>query len=333
MAETLLYVEDLTVSFATESDGTPRPSVAGVGFGVGKGEIVGVVGESGSGKTVTARAIAGLLPGNAHIGGTIEFDGTDLAALSGNRARTARRGISYIFQNPVKALDPVFTVGSQLTETLRAQRGLRGSTVESTAIELLASVGIPEPARRMKEYPHAFSGGMAQRVMIALSLAGSPRLLVADEPTSALDVSIQAQILSLLSRLREERGMSIVFISHSLGAVAELCDRIVVMYGGRVLEVGATEQIMRDPRHPYTLGLLQSAPQLRADPQPRDVPFQEIPPAENLLPPTVTGCNFANRCRFARARCTSEPATMRGGGTHGTRCLRSEELFSQAGAA
>ncbi len=331
MAKALLEVTDLAVSFSRGGDGTPRFSVADVDFSVAEGEIVGIVGESGSGKTVTARAIAGLLPSASHVEGSMVFEGTQLAGTQGARARLSRQGVSYIFQNPIKALDPVFTIGSQLIETLKTQRGLRGAAAESAAIELLTSVGIPEPARRMTEYPHSFSGGMAQRVMIALALACNPRLLIADEPTSALDVSIQAQILSLLGRIREQEGTGIVFISHSLGAVAELCDRVIVMYSGRVVEVGPTEEIIRDPRHPYTLGLLESVPQLTAS-EVAEVPFHEIPIAEDLLGPHVAGCNFANRCRFALPECVTTPAEMlEVGPDRATRCIRTDELFATGG--
>lgn len=334
MAKALLEVNDLAVSFSRGDDNAPRFSIADVEFSVAEGEIVGIVGESGSGKTVTARAIAGLLPPASHVEGSMVFEGTELAGTKGARARLSREGVSYIFQNPTKALDPVFTVGSQLTETLRKQRGLRGRAAEAAAIELLVSVGIPEPARRMKEYPHAFSGGMAQRVMIALALACDPRLLIADEPTSALDVSIQAQILSLLSQIRQDKGTGIVFISHSLGAVAELCDRVIVMYSGRVVEVGPTADIIRDPRHPYTLGLLESVPQLKAEQQPAAMPFREIPLAEDLLGPEATGCNFANRCRFALPECAANPAEMLAvASDREARCIRTHELFAREGAA
>lgn len=335
MAKALLDVQDLAVSFARDEAGEPRYSISDVSFTVGEGEIVGVVGESGSGKTVTARAIAGLLPRNANIQGQVEFAGAPLSLGTGAKARRSRSGISYIFQNPTKALDPVFTVGSQLTETLRQQRGLRGREAEQAALELLVSVGIPEPARRMSEYPHAFSGGMAQRVMVALALACDPRLLIADEPTSALDVSIQAQILNLLSRIRDEKGTGMVFISHSLGAVAELCDRVVVMYSGRVVEVGPTAQIISNPRHPYTLGLLESVPQLKAEPiDGATMPFQEIPYGGASLGPSAPGCNFVNRCRFARPECSTTPARMLGiAPAREIRCLRAREIFVEGNAA
>lgn len=331
MAQTLLDVKDLAVSFSTDDSGAPRYSISDVSFSVAEGEIVGIVGESGSGKTVTARAVAGLLPMGTSIGGSIDFGGTDLAKTTGSRVRRSRAGISYIFQNPTKALDPVFTVGAQLTETLRQQRGLRGKAAEKAALDLLVSVGIPEPARRMTEYPHAFSGGMAQRVMVALALACDPRLLIADEPTSALDVSIQAQILNLLAQIRQDDGTGIVFISHSIGAVAELCDRVVVMYSGRVVEVGPTAEIIRRPRHPYTLALLRSVPQLRAEPiSSTAIPFREIPIAGEPLGPSVVGCNFANRCHFALPECSTTPARMVPvGAARETRCLRAGELFGE----
>jgi peptide/nickel transport system ATP-binding protein len=331
VAKALLEINDLAVSFEKNDEGMAQFSIADVSFSVGEGEIVGIVGESGSGKTVTARAIAGLLPPSAQVDGSIGFEGVELTSTKGTRARQGREGISYIFQNPTKALDPVFTVGSQLTETLRRQRGLRGRVAEEAAIELLLSVGIPEPVRRMKEYPHSFSGGMAQRVMTALALACNPRLLIADEPTSALDVSIQAQVLALLRRIRDEEGTGIVFISHSLGAVAELCDRVVVMYSGRVVEVGPTSEIIRDPRHPYTLGLLQAVPQLKVEAlEATDVPFQEIPVAESLIGPSVIGCNFVNRCRFALPECSQAPSEMVAVALgRESRCIRAAELFGE----
>lgn len=330
MAEVLLELRGLTVSFAKKHDGAPKNAIVDVGFSVSEGEIVGVVGESGSGKTVTARAVAGLLQPGANIEGDISYRGADLGKLRGRKARQARNGISYIFQNPNKALDPVFTVGSQLTETLRQQRRLSARDARAAAVELLVSVGIPEPERRMKEYPHALSGGMAQRVMTALALACSPRLLIADEPTSALDVSIQAQILTLLKQIRDEAGTGIVFISHSLGAVAELCDRVVVMYSGRVVEVGPTAQVIRDPRHPYTLGLLNSVPQLRPDkPAGDEVPFRGIPASTTAMSAPAAGCNFANRCQFALPKCTELPSRMiEAESGRLTRCIRADELFA-----
>ncbi|MDV7243347.1 MULTISPECIES: ABC transporter ATP-binding protein [Rhodococcus] len=325
----LLTVSGLNVDF-TQGQGGTRV-VEDVSFQVNSTSIVGVVGESGSGKSVTARAIAGILPGNGTSSGSVVFQDRELVNLSPRPARAARRGMSMIFQNPRMALDPVFTIGSQLTETLRLKQDLSRRSARSQSAELLAAVGIPEPRRRLDDYPHMMSGGMAQRVMIALSLACSPDLLIADEPTSALDVSVQAQILELLKRLRDEIGTAIVFISHDLGAVAELCDDIVVMYNGHVVELGPAAEVIRSPRHPYTEGLLNAVPRLRDSPIGREeLPFNGIPITVTKSSLPSTGCNFAHRCRSAADECRTETVLRPVGPARETRCTRSEPIFSEA---
>lgn len=279
MSTALLSIEGLNVGFRQHRRLTPV--VHGVSFDVAAGSVLGVVGESGSGKSVTARTVAGILAPNGVATGSIRYRGHELVGLTPKQSRVRRQGIAMVFQNPRRALDPVFTVGNQLIETLRGHdRSLTKGQAAYRAGELLAAVGIPEPRRRLGDYPHMMSGGMAQRVMIALALACSPDLLVADEPTSALDVSVQAQILELLLELRRERGTAIVFISHDLGAVAELCDDVVVMFDGRVVEKGPARRVISAPAHSYTNKLLNAVPRLRSAPVPAgELPFVGLGPA------------------------------------------------------
>ncbi|WP_207951262.1 ABC transporter ATP-binding protein [Cupriavidus sp. L7L] len=254
-----LSVEALSVAFQA-SGNAGVVAVQGVSFTLARGESLGIVGESGSGKSVTAKAIAGLLPSPARVSGDIRLQGRSLFAGDHKTLAALRAPVSYIFQNPKAALDPVFTIGSQLVETLRWRQCLGTAAAVERAVALLDAVGIPEPEKRLREFPHTLSGGMAQRVMIALSLACEPELLIADEPTSALDVSIQAQILSLLGELRSQRGASLIFISHDLSAVAELCDRVIVMHAGRAVEAGPTRAVIGSPAHPYTRSLIDAIP-------------------------------------------------------------------------
>ncbi|MFB6675067.1 ABC transporter ATP-binding protein [Streptomyces sp. NPDC056390] len=270
----LLSVDQLTVEFRQHRHSAARV-VHGVSFDVTDGAFVGIVGESGSGKSVTARTVAGILAPNGVATGSVRYRGQERIGLPSKRAQRRREGIAMIFQNPRRALDPVFTVGNQLVETLRTHdRSLTKQQAVERAADLLAAVGIPDPRRRLRDHPHTMSGGMAQRVAIALALACSPDLLIADEPTSALDVSVQAQILDLLLGLRRDRGTALVFISHDLGAVAELCDDIVVMSGGQIVETGPAHQVISSPTHPYTRSLLNAVPRLRGTPLPADeLPF------------------------------------------------------------
>ena len=303
-AEPLLSVEDLRVHFATD-EGVVK-AVDGVSFEVGRGEMLGIVGESGSGKSVANMTILGLTrASNAEISGRIMFEGRDLAELGGEDLRAIRGSeIAMIFQDPLSSLHPFFRVGSQLVEAIQVHRDVGNEQARRRAIELLGLVGIPDAKRRIDEYPHEFSGGMRQRVMIAMALANDPKLLIADEPTTALDVTTQAQILRLIERLREELGMAMIMITHDLGVIAEVADRVMVMYAGEVVETGSLDQIFYDPQHPYTWGLLGSL--TRVD-QPRLARLAQSAgqPPSLIRPPT--GCHFRDRCPHAFDRCTTHP--------------------------
>jgi len=294
--EPLLQVTDLEVRFTTR-DRTVH-AVNGVTFVLRPGETLGIVGESGCGKSVTSLAMLGLLPrsGSTPVG-SVRFDGHDLLKLSRARLRELRgRDVAMIFQDPMTSLNPVLTVGRQLTETLRAHLGYDKSTARDAAGDLLARVGIPDARRRLKEYPHQLSGGMRQRVMIAMAIACGPKLLIADEPTTALDVTIQAQILELLRDLVEHEQMAMMLITHDLGVVAGTCERTAVMYAGRIIETAPTEELFARPQHPYTVGLLASVPRLDTG---RDVRLQPIPGAPRDLTAPPKGCAFEPRCSYA----------------------------------
>lgn len=300
-SEALLRVRDLTVDFGTKGK-KPFRAVDGVSFDVRPGQTVGLVGESGCGKSVTSMAIMGLLPKRGNkVSGTVEFEGTDLLSLSDNQMRERRgRDVAMIFQDPLSSLNPVVPLGIQVTEVIERHRGLSRKQAMPEAKELLDKVGIPDPNRRLKEYPHQLSGGMRQRALIAMALACKPRLLIADEPTTALDVTIQAQILTLLGELVRDSGTALVMITHDLGVVAGLCEEVNVLYGGRIVERAARHDLFAQPRHPYTYGLLQSIPRLdaprgRLNPVPGSV-------ADNL--PWTSACAFAPRCSQPIARCT-----------------------------
>ncbi len=299
MAAPLVRIEGLTVAF----DGAP--AVRGVDLAVHPGEAVGIVGESGSGKSVTWLAALRLLPAKAAVAGRVLLDGRDLLALPLPEVEAVRGGrIGMIFQDPASALNPVLRIRRQLGEVLARHRGLSGAAIAAEARRLLDLVGIPDAARRLDSYPHEMSGGQNQRVMIAMAIAGQPDLLVADEPTTALDVTIQAQILDLLAALRRELGMALVLISHDLGVVAETCDRVAVMYAGRVVEMGPAEPLFDAPRHPYTRGLLDALPTL--DAAERLVAIPGVVPDPRAMPP---GCAFAPRCAHAAPVCLgAEPA-------------------------
>jgi peptide/nickel transport system ATP-binding protein len=291
----LLEVSDLRVEFPTE-DGTVR-AVDGVSYAVARGRTLGIVGESGSGKTVSSLTTMGLTRGQgARISGRIAFDGEDLLTLPEERMRALRGDdLAMIFQDPLSALHPFYRVGWQLVEAIRAHRDVSKASARTRAVELLELVGIPDPHRRVDAYPHELSGGMRHRAMIAMALANEPKLLIADEPTTALDVTVQAQILALMSRLQRELGMAVVIITHDLGVVAEVADEIAVMYAGRIVELGSTEQIFSSPQHPYTWGLLQSIPTLEGS-HGELVPIPGRPPSL-IRPPS--GCHFHPRCPYA----------------------------------
>lgn len=300
----ILEVDDLHVSFAT--DGGVVHAVDGVSFQLDAGEILAIVGESGSGKSVTAQTVLGLTRApNATISGAVRYDGRDLTDLDDRELREVRgERIAMIFQDPMTSLNPVYRVGDQIVEMIRAHRDVSKREARDLAVELLKSVGIPNPERRVRHYPHEFSGGMRQRVMIAMALALDPDVLIADEPTTALDVTVQAQILRLLGKLNEERGLAVVLITHDLGVVAEIADRVAVMYAGQIVEDASLEDAFYDPQHPYTWGLLGSIARLDDDRTARLAQIAGQPPSL-LTPPT--GCRFAARCPHEFEKCSEPP--------------------------
>jgi oligopeptide/dipeptide ABC transporter ATP-binding protein len=321
----LVSVENLRVSLG-HAEGAPE-LLRGVSLEIAPGEIVGLVGESGSGKTMTALAMLRLLPSLVEVSsGAVNFEGKDLLGLGSKALQGVRGGrIAMIFQDPIRHLNPVFTIGQQLETVIRAhaRKRLSKAEVRARSISLLNQVKIVEPERRLQSYPHQFSGGMAQRVMIALALAGSPDLLLADEPTSALDVTVQAEILLLLRTIARKRGMSILFISHNLGAVWQLCDRIVVMYAGQVVEDAPTETIVERPAHPYTQALIGALPKLAVE-RTRLANIKGNMPAVSALP---EGCAFHPRCSLARETCATASPQLRMVGTrHASRCLYAEAV-------
>ena len=317
--EPILQIENLKTSFMT-SNGEVQ-AVRGVSFSVEKGEIVGLVGESGSGKSVTSMSILKLLADTARIKeGTILFVGQDLTQCSRAQMRKIRGGkISMIFQDPMSSLNPLIPVGKQVAEMIREHHPEKSrAQIKQEVLSLFEQVRIPEPEKRFKSFPHEFSGGMRQRVMIAMALANRPELLIADEPTTALDVTIQDQILKQLRELKKEYGTSIIFITHDLGVVAELCDRVVVLYGGLVMEEASIFDIFEHPSHPYTLGLLASIPALDQDKSRRLLPIPGSPP-DMTKPPL--GCPFAPRCPYARVICGQSLPEMRAlSKDHKSRC-------------
>jgi peptide/nickel transport system ATP-binding protein len=325
----LLAIEDLQTHFFTR-DGVVR-AVDGVSYAVEAGETLAVVGESGCGKSVTALSILRLVPSppGRIVGGAIRFEGVDLLQIGEGEMRRIRGNeISMIFQEPMTSLNPVLTVSRQITETLILHQGLTARAAAARAIEMLRLVRIPEPERRARQYPHELSGGMRQRVMIAMALACHPKLLIADEPTTALDVTIQAQILDLMRELKSEIGAAIILITHDLGVVAEMAQRVVVMYAGRKVEEALVGDLFRRPQHPYTLGLLASVPRLgatlgRAEP-PR---LAEIPGTVPSLRDPIVGCAFAPRCAYATERCSREaPPLEAKTAAHLAACFESERL-------
>ncbi len=335
--DVLLEIRDLRTWFDTE-EGTVK-AVDGVNYVIQRGETLGVVGESGCGKSVTAMSILQLLPRPpAHYaGGEIVFEGRDLLTLSEAQLRKVRgNDIAMIFQEPMTSLNPVYTVGNQIGEALMLHRRMTPAEARAASIEMLAKVGIPSPDKRIDEYPHQMSGGMKQRVMIAMALACDPALLIADEPTTALDVTIQAQILDLLRDMQRDLGMSILLITHDLGVVAEMSDHVAVMYASKVVEYATTESLFERPRHPYTFGLFQSLPEMHAahDERLREIPGTVPNPLE-----FPSGCKFRERCFKASDRCAAEEPPLEDvGGGHLLAChhpVTDEELarVSSAGDA
>lgn len=299
MRETLLEVNNLVTEFRT-ADGNVQ-AVRDVSFSVSKGETLCIVGESGCGKSITSLSVIGLLPSNGKIAaGQVKYEGKEIQSLPYEELRKMRGNkISMIFQEPMTALNPVLTVGYQLREPLMLHHGLSKSEAHKQGIDLLKQVGIPYPEKRMSQYPHELSGGMRQRVMIAIALSCHPGLLIADEPTTALDVTIQAQILDLINELKEKLNMGIMLITHDMGVVAEVADKVMVMYAGKKVEEGMVEDIFNNPKHPYTQGLLNSVPNVD-DP---DFELEPIPGSLPSLQEKIQGCRFHPRCKFATAKC------------------------------
>lgn len=326
MSEKLLEIKDERLSFFTPAGEVK--ALNGVSFSMEEGEVLGIVGESGSGKSVTAYSVMGLTahPGKL-IGGTINFNGHQIDKMSEKEMRKIRGNeVSIIFQDPMTSLNPVYTIGNQITEVICLHTGKSKKEAHDRAKELLELVGINEPTKRLKQYPHELSGGMRQRVMIAIALACEPKLLIADEPTTALDVTIQAQILELMQELRKKLGMSIIMITHDLGVVASMCERIAVMYAGHIVEYGTADEIFYEPKHEYTKGLINSIPKLSAQEIERLVPI-EGQPVDLLNPPA--GCPFAPRCANCMKICLREmPPKTELSDTHYSHCwlLQKEEF-------
>jgi oligopeptide/dipeptide ABC transporter ATP-binding protein len=325
MSSPLLDVRDLSVRFG------PVEAVSGVSFTVAAGETLAVVGESGSGKSVSSLAVLGLLGGGRVTAGSIRFEGEELVGAGPERLRRLRGAeIAMIFQNPMSSLDPLFTVGNQVAEALRIHRTASRRDARRRAVELLDEVGLPDPLRRARSYPHELSGGQQQRVMIAMALACEPALLIADEPTTALDVTVEAQILELLRRMQHDHGTALLFVTHDMGVVAEMADRVLVMYAGRVVEQGAVDDVLRDPRNPYTRALIESIP---TPTTPRDLPMPAIAgtvPHPSDLP---GGCRFHPRCPSVLDRCaTDDPPLVDLGPGRTSRCWRHSSVAEVARA-
>ncbi|MDA2956566.1 MAG: ABC transporter ATP-binding protein [Actinomycetota bacterium] len=320
MSESILQIRDLTVTFATPLG--PLVAVRGVDLDVGAGELVAVVGESGSGKSVSFLAAMGLLPSTATVQGSVMLDGVQLVGASAKQMRSVRgRLLSMIFQDPLSALNPVHRIGAQISEMLRAHQKMSERAARARAVELLEVVGIPQPGDRAMQYPHEFSGGMRQRVVIAMAIANSPKVLIADEPTTALDVTVQAQILEVIQKVQKQFGTAVVLITHDLGVVARVCDRVNVMYAGRFVERAAVSDLFDAPTHPYTRGLLASLPQAGKE---RLVPIVGFPP--NMLRPP-SGCAFRARCADAISDCEHAVPELRAVGAAQSACIRAAELM------
>ncbi|MBI4684003.1 MAG: ABC transporter ATP-binding protein [Nitrospirae bacterium] len=320
----LLEINSLSVLFKTPA--TPIKVVSNTSFAIEESEVFGLVGESGCGKSLTALSIMGILPSNAYAEGTIKFKGTNLLKLDRESMRRLRgKELAIIFQEPMTSLNPVLTTGYQISEVMTTHLGFSKKEAYSRTVELLRDVQIPSPEIRIKEYPHQMSGGMRQRVMIAMAIACNPSLLIADEPTTALDVTIQAQILELIQGLREERKMSVLLITHDLGIIAENVRRVAIMYAGRIVELTEVSELFNNPRHPYTVGLLDSLPKgkgIPLKPIPGSVPYPDRLPA---------GCKFSDRCSFAIPECREEEPELRNikegsAPLHLIRCIRAEDI-------
>jgi oligopeptide/dipeptide ABC transporter ATP-binding protein len=321
-APPLLEVSNLRVAFPGEAG--PVTAVNDVSFVLRAGRTLGLVGESGCGKSVTLRALMAMAPEPAEvIGGRVALDGEDVLGLSARRLERLRGSrIGMIFQDPGASLDPVLSVGAQLTEVLRVKRGVGRREARTEAVALLERVGIPAPARRVRDFPHQLSGGLRQRVMIALAMATSPDVLLADEPTTALDVTVQDQILALLADLQAQMGMAMVLVSHDLALIGQHCHEVAVMYAGRIVEFGDVDEVLNNPRHPYTAGLLAAMPDVHEH---RGEPLVTIggqPPDLGALPP---GCSFAPRCSHAAPECQTAPMVL-DRDDHGSACIRAEEV-------
>jgi oligopeptide/dipeptide ABC transporter ATP-binding protein len=329
----LLEVDDLHTVFRTGLGVVP--AVDGISYTVERGETVAIVGESGSGKTAGALSLLRLIPDppGRIVGGRVLFDGRDLLRLGEEEIRQVRGGdIGMVFQEPMTSLNPVLTIERQITETLEQHRGADRTAAQRRAAELLGLVGIADPIRRLKQYPHQLSGGMRQRVMIAIALACDPKLIIADEPTTALDVTIQAQILELMKDLTRRLDVALIIITHNLGVVARYARRVNVMYAGRIVESGSAAAIYHDPRHPYTMALLRSVPRLDRPRQARLDPVEGQPPDLTRLD---QGCAFRRRCRFASDMCAQERLALKPAGERGhlAACFRSSEIAAAPGAA
>ena len=322
---TLLEVKDLKTHFFT-MDGVVK-AVDGVSYDLEEGETLGLVGESGCGKSVSALSVMRLIPNppGQIVGGEILLDGEDILKIDMDDMREIRGAkIAMVFQEPMTSLNPVLTVERQLTETLQLHMGMTKQQAQQEGVNLLTRVGIPDPESRIKQYPHQFSGGMRQRVMIAMALSCNPRLIIADEPTTALDVTIQAQILDLMKSLTSEFGVALIVITHNLGVVARYADRVNIMYAGKVIERGDAREIYSNPRHPYTVGLLRSVPRLDLPRRAKLDPIEGQPPDLINLP---QGCSFRDRCRWAIDKCaTDSPELMESGEGHLSACWRAEDL-------
>ncbi|MFT8244537.1 ABC transporter ATP-binding protein [Roseomonas sp. BN140053] len=314
----VLEVIDLAVTFNTERG--PLRVLDGVSFSLPAGRTVALVGESGCGKSVTSLAVMGLLPPSGRIDGTIRLEGREIAELPAEQRRLLRgQELAMIFQEPMTSLNPAFTAGEQVAEALRLHQGLDRAAADARAVAMLNAVRIPEAARRARQYPHQLSGGMRQRVMIAMALACRPRVLIADEPTTALDVTVQAQILSLLDDLRRDTGTAVLLITHDLGVVADHADEVVVMYAGRIAETGPTRQVLSTPQHPYTVGLLGAAPRLDGERGGRLASVEGTVPDLANPPP---GCRFKARCPFRIAKCDEQPPLIEVGPGQRSACWR-----------
>ena len=328
----LLEVRDLATHFFTQ-DGVVK-AVDGISYELEEGETVGIVGESGCGKSVSALSVMRLVasPPGRTVAGEVIFDGEDLLKVDDSEMRKIRGNrIAMVFQEPMTSLNPVLTIGRQITETLELHQNMNRPEARARATELLRLVGIPDADRRLGDYPHQFSGGMRQRVMIAIALSCNPRLIIADEPTTALDVTIQAQILELMQDLSKQFGTALIIITHNLGVVARYASRVLVMYAGKIIETGTAKEIYHNPRHPYTLGLLKSVPRLDEEERTRLEAIEGLPPDLVDLP---VGCSFAPRCRFAYDRCTQEtPTLVEIDSVHHSACWRGAELAELAKAA